>query len=46
MVDIPSKLTDEQRRLFEKLGESLGKNPRPVAAKGFFDKMRDLFNGE
>lgn len=46
MVDIPAKLTDEQRKLFEKLAESFGKNVRPIAPKGFFDKMRDLFNGE
>jgi molecular chaperone DnaJ len=46
MVEIPSKLTDEQRKLFEKLAESFGQNPRPVAPKGFFDKMRELFNGE
>lgn len=46
MVDIPSKLTDEQRKLFEKLAESFGQNVRPIAPKGFFDKMRELFNGE
>ena len=46
MVDIPSKLSDEQRKLFEKLAESFGQNVRPIAPKGFFDKMRELFNGE
>ena len=46
MVDIPAKLNDDQRKLFEQLAASFGQNVRPIAPKGFFNKMRDLFNGE
>ena len=35
-VDIPTKLSKEQRELFEKLALSLGTTPKPQE-KGFFD---------
>ena len=41
-VSIPKKLTAEQRKLFEKLGESLPAENAP-ADKSFFDKLRDYF---
>ncbi len=43
-VDIPTKLTAEQRDLFEKLAETLGTTPKPQE-KGFFDKLNELFGG-
>ncbi len=43
-VDIPTKLTPEQRHLFEKLAETLGATPKPQE-KGFFDKLNELFGG-
>lgn len=40
----PKKLTDEERKLLEKLREMPNFQPRPVKDdKGFMDKMRDLF---
>lgn len=45
-VEIPKKLTDEQREEFVKLAEMLGEKApegKPMK-KGFFDKMKDAFN--
>ena len=41
-VRIPSKLTREQKRLFEELGTSLPVNNAPHE-KGLFEKVKDLF---
>jgi molecular chaperone DnaJ len=43
-VAIPSKLTKEQRELFEKLAESLGTTVKPQE-KGFLDWLNDAFGG-
>lgn len=43
-VEIPTKLTPEQRELFEKLAQTLGASPRPQG-KGFFDKLNEFFGG-
>lgn len=43
-VDIPTKLSKEQRELFEKLAETLGTTPQP-RQKGFFDWLNDAFGG-
>ncbi|MGQ9907499.1 MAG: molecular chaperone DnaJ [Candidatus Flexifilum sp.] len=52
-VEIPTRLTDEQRRLFEQLaatfgglsgGEAMASPQRQ--GKGFFDRVRDMFSGE
>ncbi len=43
-VAIPSKLTKEQRELFEKLAESLGTSVKPQE-KGFLDWLNDAFGG-
>ncbi|MCD2421290.1 molecular chaperone DnaJ [Niabella pedocola] len=41
----PQQLTDEEKELLEKLGESSNMKPQPEKAeKGFFDKIRDLFS--
>jgi hypothetical protein len=37
-------LSKEQRALFEQLAASLGTTPKPQA-KGFLDKLNDLFGG-
>ncbi|HEX8991576.1 MAG TPA: molecular chaperone DnaJ [Anaerolineales bacterium] len=43
-VDIPSKLTKEQRELFEKLAETLGTQVRP-REKGFLDWLNEALGG-
>jgi len=43
-VDIPTKLTAEQRDLFEKLAKTLGTKPKPQE-KGFLDKLNEFFGG-
>jgi molecular chaperone DnaJ len=46
-VEIPTKLTDEQRRLFEQLAATLGSEVSPQRnGKGFFDRVMDFFAGE
>jgi molecular chaperone DnaJ len=45
-VKIPTELTDEQRRLFAQLGDTLGStNTHPDRNKSFFDKIKDIFGG-
>lgn len=49
VVEVPTKLNDEQRKLFTQLGQSLGTNVNPQisgSGKNFFDRMRDMFAGE
>jgi molecular chaperone DnaJ len=43
-VSIPKRLTKEQRKLFEELGETMDTEVIPVE-RGFFESLRDLFNG-
>lgn len=44
IIEIPRKLTNEQKELFEKLRMSLGdKNAAKAAKKGIFEKVRDVF---
>lgn len=49
-VEIPTRLTEEQRRLFEQLAATMGgagAAPEPQRnGKGFFDRMREFFVGE
>jgi molecular chaperone DnaJ len=46
-VEIPSKLTDRQRQLFEQLAETLGSEVQPQRnGKGFFDQIKDFFGAE
>jgi molecular chaperone DnaJ len=46
-VDVPTKLTDEQRMLFEKLAQTMGGDVTPQRnGKGFFDRVMDFFAGE
>jgi len=43
-VVIPSKLSREQKRLFEQLGQSLKVENKPVErSSSFFDKVKDIF---
>jgi molecular chaperone DnaJ len=47
-VTVPTKLTAEQKQLFEELGRTLGAadlEPQK-AGKGFFDRVMDFFGGE
>ncbi len=56
VIETPKTLTDEQRKLFEKLAETLerydgktaGQDARRTEKKkeGFFDKMKDLFTDD
>ena len=43
-VNIPSAIKDEQRALFQKLGESLGTEVTPQE-RGFFDRLKDVMGG-
>jgi molecular chaperone DnaJ len=46
-VDVPTRLSEEQRALFEQLAQSLGSEVQPQKAnKGFFDRMMDFIAGE
>lgn len=47
-VEVPKSLTEEQRRLFEQLGQTLGADitPQRNNGKGFFDRMKDILVGE
>jgi molecular chaperone DnaJ len=43
-IEIPSRLTAEQRQLFEKLAKSLGSEVRPQE-RGFLDWLKDTLTG-
>ena len=43
-VEVPKNLTSEQRKLMEKLAESLGSEVRP-AERGFLDWLKDTLGG-
>jgi molecular chaperone DnaJ len=43
-VDVPRKLTKEQRELFEQLAQTLGTTPRP-RQKGFLDWLNETLGG-
>jgi molecular chaperone DnaJ len=45
-VSIPTKLTSEQRKLFEQLGQSLGTELIPEQKTNFFERMANFFTGE
>lgn len=46
-VDIPEKLTPDQRALFEQLAQTMGGEVQPQPnGKGFVDRVRDFFVGE
>jgi molecular chaperone DnaJ len=47
-VTVPTQLNDEQRKLFEQLAKSLGKEVQPqnTNGRGFFDRVMDFFAGE
>ncbi|MEP7289224.1 MAG: molecular chaperone DnaJ [Chloroflexota bacterium] len=47
-VVVPTKLTNEQRQLFEQLGQTFGSadGEPQKAGKGFFDRVLDFFGGE
>jgi molecular chaperone DnaJ len=45
-VDIPTKLTKEQRHLFEELGKTMGRDVIPQkVGRGFLDRVADFFSG-
>jgi len=43
-VEIPTRLTPEQRELFEKLAKTMGNEPRPQE-KSFLDLLREVLGG-
>jgi len=45
-VNVPETLNDEQRAVFQQLGEMLGENGLDDEQKGFFDKIKDAFGTE
>jgi DnaJ-class molecular chaperone len=44
-VEVPTKLTKDQRELMEKLAETLGTQVKPKE-KGFLDWVSERFGGE
>lgn len=45
-VETPTKLTKEQRELFEQLGKTLGREVVPQkSGRGFMDRVADFFSG-
>jgi molecular chaperone DnaJ len=42
-VQIPTKLSDEQKQIFLDLAETLGKEIKPQENKGFFDRVKEAF---
>ncbi len=44
-VVVPESLTDEQRELLSKLGETMGTPTLPKRSKGFFERLRDAMAG-
>ncbi|HVO70632.1 MAG TPA: DnaJ C-terminal domain-containing protein, partial [Aggregatilineaceae bacterium] len=46
-VEVPTRLSSEQRQLFEQLARTLGSEVEPhKVGKGFFDRVADFFSGE
>ncbi|MEM9955042.1 MAG: molecular chaperone DnaJ [Chloroflexota bacterium] len=46
-VEVPTKLTDRQRELFEELADTMDSDIQPQAnGRGFFDKVMNIFGGE
>jgi len=46
-VAIPTKLSDEQRELFEQLGNTFGHEIQPQSnGRGFFDRVMDFIQGD
>ena len=45
-VNVPEALNDEQRAVFQQLGEMLGESGLEDEQKGFFDKVKDAFGAE
>ncbi|MAU08976.1 MAG: molecular chaperone DnaJ [Anaerolineaceae bacterium] len=45
-VAVPTKLTEEQRELFEQLADTFGETIQPQQERGFFARMTDFFSGE
>lgn len=47
MVEVPTKLSEHQRELFEALAETMENSIRPQAnGRGFFDRVMDFFGTE
>ena len=42
-VEVPSKLSADQRKLFEQLAETLGSEVKPEE-KSFLDRLREIFS--
>lgn len=46
-VEVPNSLTADQRRLFEQLAATFGKEVHPQQnGRGFFDRVKDMLGGE
>jgi len=43
-VEVPTRLSADQRKLFEQIGATLGTEVRPQE-KSFVDKLRDVLGG-
>lgn len=45
-VVTPQKLSDHERDLFKQLAEAQGEEIKPTKSKGFFDNVKDMFEGK
>ena len=43
-VEVPTRLTADQRKLFEQLAQTLGSEVRPQE-RSFFDKLKEVLGG-
>ena len=43
-VQIPARLTEDQREIFEKLAETMDPDIK-IQDQSFFEKLRDVFGG-
>ena len=45
-VEIPKSLSEDQKRLFKELADSMGEDGLGEGNKGLFDKFKDVFGNE
>ena len=44
-MQMPTSLTEEQKRLLRELGQTFGENAPEPPEKGLFGKLKDAFGG-
>jgi molecular chaperone DnaJ len=43
-IEVPTRLTPDQRKLFEQLAQTMGSEVRPQE-RSFFDKLKEVLGG-